>query len=174
MDREAGPIASRSTPEKSVAQTTPVFALDFHRRRQCQRGTARSACRKVLTTGAARSACHRPAAASLAYQPDSRHRRQSLPNEARLAEFVRLLPQAPAAPCKAAFDFHPAKLSQAPIFPADGKFPKGVVTPPFLLKSENLNMPSNPFKTGMLKALAAFLGDLQTYCAVKPKVRGAL
>lgn len=55
-----------------------------------------------------------------------------------------------------------------------GKFPKGVVTPPFCAKSDTGCMHAKPFESRMPKALAAFFGALETCFAVIPKVRGAL
>ena len=166
VDRKAGRISSRSAPEKPVAQTPPGFAPDLPQR---QRGNEEArrvrASRRVWATGTVPSACHRPAAASLACQPDSRHRGQSKPNAVRLAELVRCCPQSPAVSCQAAFDFHPARSSHALRSGRVTGNPTASNTSPFILILRLFQGEVKPFESRMLKAFESISSTLKTYCA---------
>ena len=107
------------------------------------------ASRRVFATRTAPSASHRPAAASLACRPDSRHRGQSKSNEVRLAEFVRRCPQSPAPSCKP-FLISAFGLSN---------------TSPFILKMIDLAHKADKLKTRVLQGFMAVLATLKTYCA---------
>jgi len=175
MGRKAGCDLSVSGLQKPVAQISPRFAPDRPRRQGDDEVRGRASHAGVLATGTAASACHRPAAASLACQPDSGHPGQSKQNEVRLDEFVRLCPQSPAASCQAAFDFHPASSSHAlRSGRAIGKIPKGVVTPPFLLKNEITDTMLNSFKSRMFKGFKAVFASLENCFAVTQRSWGAL
>jgi hypothetical protein len=124
-------------------------------------------CGGFKATGTAPSACHRPAAASPDYLPQSRHRRQSRPNEVCRVARVQVCPQSPAASCQAGFDFHAARSSQAPVCSHDLKkpqvdFQRGLVTPPFWVIFDPETAKSNTPQTHTPQGLKALFASLKT------------
>ena len=175
LARKPGSRLAGFRPGKPVAQTSPCFASDQSRRQSDDEARGRASYAGFLTTGTAFSASHRPAAVSLAYRRDSGHSRQNKSNEGlNRREFVRRCPQSPAVPCKAGFDFHAAKSSQAPVFPHDRKaclgfrpadFSTASNTSPFIRKLRKIETRFDAFQTYTLQGFKAVLGRIKTYFA---------